>query len=558
MSKVYRLFLKKYILMEKKYFVLVCLVTVLQSMVTMCIPLTCRTLLDNAFPNKNTKLFVQMVVIMLLCYFFVAGLNVAKDYLLAKIAEGLSYRLRTELNNKISVMKYSYFDENSLSDILSKYNKEVDTIKENCGYMLIKSLSNIVTFIMASIMILSMDWRVMVISVVLLVFYIMNNKFWGVKVKDLAEKSMKWNEKALSSLAENYTNVLITKIYSAYEYVNQKFKEIYSSQYRNQIKLEVVYSVNINSGGLLIYLLAAFIWLLGGFSVISGQLTVGAITALINYQGMLVSPMSFFAEFNNSYQSTVIAMKRLYSVLAYEEEEEKGIQIEEDKISSIRFNDVDFEYIKGSSVLEKINVELKQGEVAAFIGGSGCGKSSMVKMILRLYDPKEGEILINNQKINDLSVKTLRDRIAFVAQESLFYEGSIIENINIGNKRNHAKQIEYSKLLDLYEEIDNLPDKWNTVLNSGTSNLSGGQKKRLDVLRALLKESDILIFDESTASIDVERRKLLFQLVDKIKKDKIVVFITHNIEECKFFDNIYAVKNKTVQQVNLENVIEAY
>jgi len=558
MNDVYKLFLKKFVFKEKRYFILVCLVTIMQSVLTMCIPLTSRTLLDRAFPDKDIRLFIGMVAAMFLCYLVVAGLNIAKDYLLSKIAEGLSYRLRTELNNKISLMRYSYFDQHSLSEILSKYSKEVDTIKENCGYMLIKSLSNIVTFILASTMIIIMDWRIMIVSCILLIVYAINNRYWGKRVKDLAEESMKCNEQAINSLSENYTNVLITKIYSAYEYVNHKFQEIYSKQYKNQINLEVVYSVNINSSGLLIYLLAAVIWLIGGFSVISGQLTIGSITALINYQGMLISPLSFFSEFNNSYQSTIIAMKRIYSVLAYGEEENDGMEMADETIESIRFDNVDFEYIKGNSVLENINVELKKGKVAAFIGGSGCGKSSIVKMILRLYDPKEGDIYINNQKAHELSVKALRERIAFVAQDSLFYEGSIIDNLNMGKERSKARCIEYSKFLDLYDEIEQLPDKWDTELNSGTSNLSGGQKKRLDVLRALLKGSDILIFDESTASIDIERRKMLFHLIDQIKTEKIIIFITHNIEECVHFDDIYAVKNKQVSLINSENLVEAY
>ena len=124
----------------------------------------------------------------------------------------------------------------------------------------------------------------------------------------------------------------------------------------------------------------------------------------------------------------------------------------------------------------------------------------------------------------------------------MFFKGSILDNLKMGKALNNAKLIEYSKLLDLYDEIVRLPQKWDTELNAGTSNLSGGQKKRLDVLRALLKESDVIIFDESTASIDIERRKRLFEILNRIKHDKIIIFITHNIEECEHCDQIYSVK----------------
>lgn len=558
MNKVYKHFLKNYVFIQKKYFVLVCFITVLQSVVSMCIPLTSRELLDNAFPNRNMQLFTTMVIVMLSCYFMVAVLNVLKDYLLAHIAESISLKLRIQLNSKISVMKYSYFDEHNLSEVLSKYNKEVDTVKENCGYMLVKTLSNVVTFILASAMIIVLDWRIMVVSMVLLFLYILNNQYWGKKVKALAEKSMECNEEAIGSLTENYRNVLITKLYSAYEYVNEKFHANYAKQYNTQMNLEVVYSVNINSGGLLIYLLAGLIWLIGGFGIINGVLTIGTVTALINYQGMLISPMAFFSEFNNSYQGTVIALKRLYSVLYFEEENNEGTAIRSNNIEKVEFHDVSFRYRKDVPVLDHVNIQLRKGNIVGFIGGSGCGKSSLVKMLLRLYAPYKGTISIDGEKIQDISINSLRNRIAFVAQDSLFFRGSILENLKMGNVVDNTKLIEYSKLLDLYDEIVRLPKKWDTELNAGTSNLSGGQKKRLDVLRALVKESDIIIFDESTASIDIERRKRLFEILDKIKQEKIIIFITHNIEECVYCDQIYAVKNQSVQQISYKNLSEAY
>ena len=133
-----------------------------------------------------------------------------------------------------------------------------------------------------------------------------------------------------------------------------------------------------------------------------------------------------------------------------------------------------------------------------------------------------------------------------------------MENLRMGKEVEKSKVIELSKLLDVYSDVMKLPEKWETQLNSGTSNLSGGQKKRLDVLRALLRESDVLIFDESTASIDLERRKRLFDILQKEKHDKIIVCITHNIEECSQFDYIFGVKDKSVYRIERDNLASAY
>lgn len=557
MDKVYKYFLKKYILEQKIYFAFVLVTVIAQSIITMCIPLTYQYMLDVVFPKGEVKKFWIVISIMFGCYMTVVVFNVLKDFFLARIAENISMDIRMDLNRKLSTMKYSYYDDHSLNEIVSKYSREVETIKENCGYMLVKTLSNGITFFMATIMIIKIEWRIMVVTAILLMLYLLNNRFWGARVKRLAERSMEKNEEAIGALSENYKNVLITKLYAAYDVVSEKFERIYMKQYKAQMALELTYSININSGGLLNYLLSLAIWVIGGIGVFVGNLTIGTVTALINYQSMLVSPLTFFAEFNNSYQGTMIAMKRLLQVLLYEEETEEGEQLEE-TIKKIEFSNTAFKYLKSDEIIKDVNIKLEKGNIYGFIGGSGCGKSTVVKLLLGLYMPADGTIYINDKAVQGISLASLRSRIGFVAQDSLFYQGTIMENLRMGKEVEKSKVIELSKLLDVYSDVMKLPEKWETQLNSGTSNLSGGQKKRLDVLRALLRESDVLIFDESTASIDLERRKRLFDILQKEKHDKIIVCITHNIEECSQFDYIFGVKDKSVYRVERDNLASAY
>lgn len=557
MGKAYKYFLKKYILEQKIYFVFVLVTVIAQSIITMCIPLTYQYMLDVVFPKGEVKKFWIVISIMFGCYMTVVVFNVLKDFFLARIAENISMDIRMDLNRKLSTMKYSYYDDHSLNEIVSKYSREVETIKENCGYMLVKTLSNSITFLMATIMIIKIEWRIMVVTAILLMLYLLNNRFWGARVKRLAERSMEKNEEAIGALSENYKNVLITKLYAAYDVVSEKFERIYMKQYKAQMALELTYSININSGGLLNYLLSLAIWVIGGMGVFVGNLTIGTVTALINYQSMLVSPLTFFAEFNNSYQGTMIAMKRLLQVLLYEEETEEGEQLEE-TIKKIEFSNTAFKYLKSDEIIKDVNIKLEKGNIYGFIGGSGCGKSTVVKLLLGLYMPADGTIYINDKAVQGISLASLRSRIGFVAQDSLFYQGTIMENLGMGKEIEKSKVIELSKLLDVYSDVMKLPEKWETQLNSGTSNLSGGQKKRLDVLRALLRESDVLIFDESTASIDLERRKRLFDILQKEKHDKIIVCITHNIEECSQFDYIFGVKDKSVYRVERDNLASAY
>lgn len=545
MNKSYIDFLKTNVFRDKKYFIFVCFITVFQSLIMIYIPYITKNLLDNVMPGRNYNKFIQMILIMFLCYLFLSGFNVLKDYLLAIIAENVCLELRTKMNKKIATVNYSYYEEHSLGDILSKYNKEVDTIKENCGYMLTRAVSNVATFLLAGLMIFIIDWRVMVVSIIILFFYVLNNKFWGIKVKKYAEKSMECNEWSVSTITENYQNALITKLYSAYNYINNKFHKIYKEQYKIQINLELVYSININLSTMLIYLLTVLIWLIGGIGIFNGNMTIGSITALLSYQGMLISPTTFFSGFNNSYNSTLIAINRLEEILNADDEDSSGKELKE-VIKTISFKNVYFQYKNRESVLKNLNFTLNQGSMTAFVGPSGCGKSTLVKLIMRLYLPNQGNILINDSNIETFCVQDIRSKIAFIAQDSLFFNDSIIQNIALGTQVSEEELLKYAKELDILAEINNMPEQWETQISAGSNNISGGQKKRLDILRALLRNADVIIFDESTASIDHARRKKLFDILSKIKSQKIIIFITHNTDEFDKFDQIYTIKNNRI------------
>lgn len=403
MNRVYKYFLKKYIFEQKIYFMLVLFTVIIQSLITMYIPLTYQNMLDVVFPEGNINKFWIAIGMMLVCYLSVVIFNVLKDYFLARIAENIAMDLRMDLNRKLSIMKYSYYDDHSLNEIVSKYSREVETVKENCGYMLVKTISNGISFLMATAMIIKIEWRIMIITAILLILYLINNRFWGKRIKRLAERSMEKNEEAIGALSENYRNVLITKLYASYEMVRGKFERIYMKQYKAQIALELTYSININSGGLLNYFLNLAIWIVGGIGIFVGNLTIGTVTALINYQNMLVSPLTFFAEFSNSYQSTLIAMKRLLHVLMYEEEREEGEEIH-NAIEFIEFSNTAFKYLKSDEILKNVNLKLEKGNIYGFIGGSGCGKSTIIKLLLGLYMPAFGEIHFNEQNIETISL----------------------------------------------------------------------------------------------------------------------------------------------------------
>lgn len=552
MNHSYLAFLNKYLLKEKKVIILVLGVTVLQSLITICIPLTYKELIDQAFPKRDFNLFIVCVSVMLFLFFSNSLLNILKDYLLANIVEKLSFSLRRGLNDKLSRLPYKFFDDHKLSDILSRYNKETDTIKQNCGYMTVSIFSNAVTAVFACGMILFFDWKLLVVSMLIIALYILINKYFGKKVKEYAEKTMKSNERSTNQIMETYNNVLMTKIYNGFNYVEKNFFAAYKTQYDLQMKLELTYSTNINLSSILIYLLSGVIWIIGGLGVFSNKYTIGMIVSLINYQNMLLGATRFFSEFNNSYQGTVTAIKRLEEILNEAEEKEGGAYPPQ-YFNEISMDQVFFSYdAEDKPVLYNATVNMKKGEITAIIGPSGCGKSTVTKLLLGLYQPQQGCIRINDDRLDSMDLSLYRSRAAYIPQDSLFFHDTIINNIGLGSKVNTDMLEKYSKSIDLYNEIMSMPNHWDTLLSAGGNNISGGQKKRLDILRALVKQVEMIILDEPTASLDMERRVALLDLLKEIKNDKIIIIVTHILDEAQFFDKIYSVQNGTLSVNNEE------
>lgn len=549
MNNLYKRFFKEYLISFKFKYIISLILILIQNIIAICIPLIFSVLIDDALPNKDEKKFLIFVGLMVASSIINNLLEIYKDFIISKISEGVTFKLREELNSKIGKLPNEFFLNNSLSGILSKYEREVSIIKSNSGYMIIEIFGNSCKLILILGLMIYIDIKITLISIAVIGVYLINYKFWAKRVKYISESNMELNSSVIEKITENYNNAMITKLYSAYDYAKNSFINEYRKFYENSIKFQLECSLNINSSSIILFSSVGLLWLIGGYSVMNGVMTIGIMTAMINYQSMLLSPIRFFSQFSNSYQSTIVALKRIYEILDYDEDILGDKYIEED-INNITFDNVCFSYDKSKNVLSNISMNIPKGEITSIVGLSGSGKSTIVKLIAGLNKVSSGNLYINNLNINDVEVHSLRNKVSLISQDSLFFKDTILENLKLSKFSEEDKLVEISKKLDIHDDIISLPSGWDTLLSTGANNLSGGQKKRLDILRALLKDSSVIIFDESTASLDELRRGYLFNLINEIKKDKIILFISHNIKELVNSDKIYIFEDGHLVDIN--------
>lgn len=300
--------------------------------------------------------------------------------------------------------------------------------------------------------------------------------------------------------------------------------------------------MNINISGFWIFFLTFIAWGIGVNDIMNGVLTIGGLIAIIDYLNMLMSPMNFIPQFIGSYKESLVAIERINSFLNQDDEKN---ELEErvyskGNVSKVTVNNVSFGYSNDRNVISNLNLEFNKGNIYGLVGKSGCGKSTLIKLLMGLYEPNSGKIIIkkNGEMLSPIHA---REDFGYLPQESSFFEDTIYNNLCFDSVIDKDLIIKESKKIDIFQELNDMDEKLETKINYENTNLSGGQKKRLDLLRILIRDKDIIVCDEATSFLDNKRKGYFYKTLNEIKKEKIIIVITHNNDESKYFDKIYKI-----------------
>lgn len=540
--KKYLSFVKKYALTSKlNIFIIICIL-ITQNIPALVIPILYKKIIDVYLPNKDIDFTIMFLGIILIMNIGKLILNILKDYESALFSENIGKNIRIDLMKKVIFLPYGYFDNNNISNFLSKYDKEVNTLITDLGYMLIRLISSLISISMTAYMIVYLSGKYLIVFAFVFVVFLKTSVHFGKKVSKRAEVFFEKNNSSLSVISDNYRNIPLIKLYNGYKFAIKRFNEKYNSQFCSKIKLEIINSVNINVSGFWIFFLTFVAWVIGVNDIMKGALTIGGLIAIIDYLNMLMSPMNFIPQFIGSYRESLVAIERINSFLNQNDEknELQKIVYSKGNISKVLVNNVSFGYSKDRNVISNLNLEFNKGNIYGLIGKSGCGKSTLIKLLIGLYAPNSGEITVSKDG-EMLTPIQVREDFGYLPQESSFFEDTIYNNLCFDSEIDKDLIIKESKKIDIFQELNNMDEKLDTKINYENSNLSGGQKKRLDLLRILIRDKNIIICDEATSFLDDKRKEYFYRTINEIKKEKIIIIITHNNDESKYFDKIYEI-----------------
>ncbi len=482
---------------------------------------------------------------------------------MAKASDGTIKNLRDKLYSHISRLPFSWHMKNPTGDIIQRCTSDMEVVKSFLGIQLLEFIRIIFLITISLTLMFSMNVKLSLIAVAFILIVIT----YSVIFYSLIQKKFKVADEAegeLSTLVqENFTGVRVVRAFGRQSYEIERFDEKNIGFSRLWIKLGHVLSFYWGIGDLFSGLQVMSIVVFGCFETVSGALTLGELLAFIFYNSMLVWPVRSLGRIISEMGKAGVSINRIKEILDAEEERDNEDAITPDINGDIEFKNVKFDYYGTKPVLKDVSFKIKKGSTFGILGGTGSGKSTIVHLLNRLYNLDEncGEILINGVNIKNIKLGYLRHNIGVVLQEPFLFSKTIKQNINIASKIDEIENFEsikhVSQVSHVHENILGFSKGYDTIVGERGVTLSGGQKQRVVIARTLIKNSPVIVFDDSLSAVDTETDAKIRHELKKHVKDSTVIIISHRITTLMSCDNIIVLDDgKVIESGNHESLIK--
>jgi len=522
------------------------------------IPFLIKPVVDDIFINKDMGMLKLIPMAVITIYLVLGFAMYYQEYLMSYVGQNIIRRLRNRLYDRIQDLPISFFQREKTGVLMSRVTNDVNIIKNMVSSAVTGSLKDFFTVVGLIFVIFYRDWKMALISLAVLPIAFFPIVVLGRKVRKVTTHTQEAMGDLTSTLYETFAGNKIVKAFGMEGYEKERFfkktRKLFKFELRT-VRFKALSSPLMEFlGGLGV---AMVIWY-GGYKVISGTSTAGTFFSFMAALIMLYAPLKKLSKLNNIIQQGLAGADRVFDIL----ESESDIQEIPNPVELKRgphhvvFRNVYFKY-DDVMVLKNINLGVRAGEVLAFVGMSGGGKTSLVNLIPRFYDVSKGVILIDDIDIKDASISSLRDQIAIVTQEPILFNDTVRNNIAYGNQNASDKDIENAaRAAYTYEFIQNFPDGFDTNIGELGGRLSGGEKQRICIARALLKDAPILILDEATSSLDTESETLVQKALENLMKGRATFVIAHRFSTVAYADSIAViVDGRIVEEGKHEELI---
>ncbi|WP_110113213.1 ABC transporter ATP-binding protein [Bacillus sp. CGMCC 1.16541] len=516
--------------------------SLINTATALSIPLLIKQLMDT-ISQGITPQVVGGIIGLFLIQMITSAISL---YLLAQVGQGVVRELRTKVWDKLIRLPVSYYDKNRSGEMVSRITNDTTIVMNLLSTEMIDFVKNILSIVVAMIILFTLDVPMtFILLAVIPVMFVLVMPL-ARKVHKIAKEQQDHMSKLTAFLAQMLGEIRLIKAYNS----EQKefsagvttFQSLFTFGIR-RAKIEAIISPIIST-----IMTAVLITIVGfgSYRVSQGLISAGDLVAFVLYLFQIMVPVGSLTRFVTSFQQTKGASERIFDILEEKEEEyERGKELTE--AGTLSFHSVRFQY-DDKVVLEDITFEAKKGTVTAFVGPSGAGKSTIFSLIERFYEPQSGEMRLNGEPYQQINLRSWRQLFSYVQQDSPILAGTIRENMTYGLEKHvtDEEMIDAAKMANAHEFITTFTQGYDTMIGERGVNLSGGQRQRIAIARALLRDPQVLLLDEATASLDSESEKLVQEALETIMKERTSFVIAHRLSTVINADQIVVIERGRV------------
>lgn len=469
--------------------------------------------------------------------------------------------LRNHVFNRIVRLRLSYFDKTPIGNLTTRTISDIETIKTVFSEGVITIVADLLSiFVVVGVMFYTSP-RLTLITLLTIPLIAIATKIFQQKVKISYQKVRAQIARLNAFLSEHINGMQVVQIFTAEKQEREKFRTINREYTKANLDAILYYAIFFPVVEIIAAIaLGMMVWW-GARNVVGGDVSMGALIAFPVYVNMLFRPMRWLADKFNTMQMSMVAAERVFAIIDDEEIVEKEIKRADSPISlkgDVEFKNVSFSYDGENDVLKNVSFQIRSGETLAIVGSTGSGKSTIINLLNRFYDIREGSIKIDGRDIRDLSLDDLRDKIALVLQDVFLFSGTVWENISLRNESiSKEKMLEASKIIGAHPFIESLPGGYEFMISERGGNLSMGQRQLVSFVRALVYDPEILILDEATSSVDPETESIIQYAIEKLLEKRTSIVIAHRLSTIRHAHTILVLeKGKVVESGKHEELIQ--
>jgi len=510
-------------------------------------------LISTAVGEGNVSRSAQLAGITAVLFLVQKVAQYGQDLLMAKVALAVAYDVRTAVYGHLQTLSIDYFETTRTGDLSYRLTEDIDRVGEVVNNIFHQFIPSVLQLVAVLGYVIYLNWQLTLALLVVAPLIAILISGFGEKVQTLSRRSQNRVSDLSSMLTEVFTGMRLVKAFAAEDYTLDKFCTEAAHNRNARYAAERLKAIQFPIVGFLEALAVLLLFLLGGWQIAQGNLTT---SEFISYGAgvlMLIDPISITTTNYNEFKQGEASVARVFELMAIQPrvKEEKGAIALPPVQGEIAYRQVAFAYPESHDwVLKDLNFTVQPGEMLALVGASGAGKSSLVNLLPRFYDPQQGEILIDGTNIRHVTLNSLRRQIGIVPQETILFSGTIAENIAFGQPETSIEAVkEAAKVANAHQFISQLAQGYYTYVGERGMNLSGGQRQRIAIARAVLLDPKILILDEATSALDSESEALVQEALDRLLKERTVLIIAHRLATVRGADRIFVLEQGQIIEV---------